>query len=41
MSRILDTQLQEEATPFEVLAEPWEMVGKDIFMINNKNLLLL
>ena len=30
-------QPQEKTTPYEVLAEPWEAVGADIFMINKEN----
>ena len=34
-------QLQEKTTPYEVPANPWEMVGTDIFMITNENLLCI
>ena len=31
-------QPQEKKTPCGELAKPWEVVGIDILMINNKNL---
>ena len=36
-----DVQLQEKTTYCEVLAKPWEVVGTDIYMINNENLLFI
>ena len=32
-------QLQEKTTPLKVPAKPWEVVGLDIFIINNEKLL--
>ena len=34
-----DMQLQEKTTLYEVLAKQWEVIGTNIFMINNENLL--
>ena len=34
-------QPQEKTTPYEVLAKLWEVVGTNIIMINNQNLLCI
>ena len=34
-------QLGENTTPYNILAILWEVVGGDIFVINNRNLLCI
>ena len=34
-------QLQEKTIPHRILAKPWEVVGSDIFMVNNETLLCI
>ena len=34
-------QPKEKTIPLKVLVKPWEVVGTDIFMVNNKNVLCI